>query len=114
LSLARVESAENYKTLHNVRSDWIYADPECFNPGRKAFTAKSDVYSFGVIMWELVARLFAREYVSPYADLDTKEASFITQVRDNGKRPPVRMNPFFVLDTYLTFRQFSYSSLDSW
>jgi len=89
LAMARADTADNAKTFQNVRSDWVYADPECFNPSRKPFSAKSDVYSFGIILWELVSRLCEKEHTAPYSTFDTTSSTFVTEVRDNGTRPKI-------------------------
>ena len=87
--LSRMVNSMNMKTLYNLRGTLNYCAPEIFD-GQK-FTTKSDIYSLGIIFWELLYRVVAGVYQTPYAEYPEMDQpiQIIVAVAKKGIRPTI-------------------------
>jgi len=90
--ISRFVVDENLSTLTKLRGTYSYCAPELYM-GKQA-SAKSDIYSIGVILWELITRTIAADYVRPYSEYKgfVMEFSIIIQVAKNNVRPTILKN----------------------
>lgn len=81
--LSRFDTAENLKTLVELRGTFAYCAPEVATGSGVPYTVKSDVYSIGIVLWELTMRVITGLYHRPFSEYPNIKMDF--QIMLNSK-----------------------------
>jgi serine/threonine protein kinase len=87
LGLARFHNGSNQSTLAKMKGNFLYTAPETYSG--TAYSTQSDIYSFGIVLWELVTRCVAGQYVMPFSECTNIKFEFqlVLQISKDNIRP---------------------------
>jgi len=102
--LSRFDTAENLKTLVELRGTFAYCAPEVATGSGVPYTVKSDVYSIGIVIWELAMRVITGSFHRPFSEYPNIKMDFQIMLNSkDGVRPTLApQTPTSIQDLYRT------------